>query len=209
MQKRGRETTSNTKGTRKGGGGFWKGLKPTFWELSQAPLLTSSPEQHHPQARTLAATSGRDPPSSSPGPPEYRLSSSGHSIHEGLFPALRRGRSGGDVRVSQWGSVPRALKARSQARAKRPCVCCVRVHVFKSRKHQLCSALQQGGLRIQDLPCMGSSEAGRKQLQPREGLQTHRRGGVSRWPRTGRPVMAGSQKAHLDIPGGAKVWVGA
>lgn len=30
-------------------GGLWKGLKPAFWELSQAPLLTFFPEKHHPQ----------------------------------------------------------------------------------------------------------------------------------------------------------------
>lgn len=94
-------------------GGLWKGLKPAFWELSQAPLLTSFPEKHHPQGLDPGSYFWQRPPPHAQAHPSTTLVPAfliGHSIHEGLFPALGRGPSGGDVRVSQWGSVPQALE---------------------------------------------------------------------------------------------------
>lgn len=60
-------------------GGLWKGLKPAFWELSQAPLLTFFPEKHHPQSLDPGCYFWQRPllmPRPTPAPPQYRLSSS-------------------------------------------------------------------------------------------------------------------------------------
>lgn len=75
--------------------------------LSQAPVLSLVPEQ---PPSYLAPTPGRDPPHSQAHPMLAFPFLIGHGILEGLFLALGGEGRGGDVRVSQWGSVPQALE---------------------------------------------------------------------------------------------------
>lgn len=76
-----RETTCNTKGTRKGGGGLWEGR--TLHAGSRPRPPRQSPFLKH----TLPPLQGPGPcPTPRPTPaPAFLIR---HSIHEGLFPAL-------------------------------------------------------------------------------------------------------------------------
>lgn len=98
------------KGNSEGRWGALERPQAAFWGLTQVPLLSPFPEQ--------PPFPGQDPgshswqgPSPLRAPPPMPAFLIGHGIHEGLFPALGgEGRWGGDVRVSQWGSVPQALE---------------------------------------------------------------------------------------------------
>lgn len=82
-----KETTRNTKGTRKGGGGALERPQAAFWELSQAPLLNPFPEQPLLQGLDPGSHFWQGPvPTPRPTPTTAFLI--GHSIHEGLFPAV-------------------------------------------------------------------------------------------------------------------------
>lgn len=102
------------KGTRKGGGGLWKGLKSCIpgavpGPVVEPPAWTTPPPMG---ARALAPILAGTHPTTRPTPTLAFLI--GRGIHEGLFPALGGEGEGGDVRVFQWGSVPQASEPWSQ-----------------------------------------------------------------------------------------------
>lgn len=101
------------KGTRKGGGGLWKGLKGCIPGAVPGPPAKPPPWTSPLGGQGPGSHSGRDAPYYQAHPTLAFLI--GHGIHEGLFPALGgEGRREGDVRVFQWGSVPQAWEPWSQ-----------------------------------------------------------------------------------------------
>lgn len=101
------------KGTRKGGGGLWKGLKSCMPGAVPGPVVKPPAWTTPLGGQDPGSPSGRAHPTTRPTPTLTFLI--GHGIHEGLFPALGgEGRREGDVRVFQWGSVPQALEPWSQ-----------------------------------------------------------------------------------------------
>lgn len=101
------------KGTRKGGGGALERPQARILGAVPGPLANLLPRETPPPGPGPCLLLLAETPPHAQAHPSTTLVPAfliGHSIHEGLFPALGRGQSGGDVRVSQWGSVPQALE---------------------------------------------------------------------------------------------------